>query len=73
MSEPAALTDRAMHRHGYTKPMSKQGAWCSPLAADHANATSMALGSKALLAALWRSHPIILARHAAAGRQVVQP
>lgn len=40
---------------------------------QHVEQASVAEGSKALLRALWRSHPIILARHAAAGRQVVRP
>lgn len=71
--EPAILSHRLLQKHGYSKPASRDSASYSPLAADMAYSQMMEQGSKALLRAIWRSHPIIMAHHAVAGRCVVRP
>lgn len=73
MNEPAIMSARTLHKHSYSKPMSRHEASYSPFAADHAERQMMEQGSAALLRAIWRSHPIIMAGHAVAGRQVVRP
>lgn len=73
MSEPAAMSERALQGRGYKKPMSRNGAWCCPQRADTEYQTGMITGSDALLRAIWRSHSRVMLVGKALGRQVVIP